>query len=327
MNIYRDVGCSQEQHLPNCSHFGYTGKYLSEHLPTCPGGRNAPCNCNPKARKEAAERERKESKPDEANNCAANTDRELWREREGDYCADSIHVTESGGIGMNVGGHVIVLPIRAWHQAAQLVRLQSEQEVVARTGVMGKPAPPPAPPSDDDEEGRAGDYGEEMFEGECVEEAPATPCPDCHHPAHPTSVCSQPDQRYVLLLRREKRRKVSNTLKGSEHPAPQLELQPPEKCPSCGKLSTESGWSGSADRDRDDYCKNRGFHNGAAPSPAEHGFYKSDGHGDCCRCGANFLVRDEFNAHVRRETLLKAATDIEKFMPYAAKWLRSQAGE
>lgn len=51
--------------------------------------------------------------------CAAlNTDRELWREREGDYCAPSIHVTEHGGIGINCGGHVIVLPVRAWHALA-----------------------------------------------------------------------------------------------------------------------------------------------------------------------------------------------------------------
>ena len=47
-----------------------------------------------------------------------NTDRELWREREGDYYADSIHVTETGGIGMNCGGYVVVQPIRKWHGTA-----------------------------------------------------------------------------------------------------------------------------------------------------------------------------------------------------------------
>jgi hypothetical protein len=52
-------------------------------------------------------------------NVAENTDRELWREREGDYYANSVHVTKSGGIGMNVGGHVIVLPIELWHSAAK----------------------------------------------------------------------------------------------------------------------------------------------------------------------------------------------------------------
>jgi len=43
-----------------------------------------------------------------------NTDRELWRERDGDFYADSIHVTQSGGIGINCGGHVIVMPLREW---------------------------------------------------------------------------------------------------------------------------------------------------------------------------------------------------------------------
>ena len=53
-----------------------------------------------------------------------NTDRELWREQSnlpGDpdnYYAPSIHVTELGGIGINVGGHVIVKPLREWHSLA-----------------------------------------------------------------------------------------------------------------------------------------------------------------------------------------------------------------
>jgi len=46
---------------------------------------------------------------------ATNTDRELWREREGDYYADSIFVTKGGGIGINCGGCVVVLPLRRWH--------------------------------------------------------------------------------------------------------------------------------------------------------------------------------------------------------------------
>ena len=50
---------------------------------------------------------------------AQNTDRELWRETPGDYYADSLYVTEGGGIGMNVGGFVIVLPIREWHALAK----------------------------------------------------------------------------------------------------------------------------------------------------------------------------------------------------------------
>jgi hypothetical protein len=47
-----------------------------------------------------------------------NTDRELWREREGDYYADSIHVTKGGGIGIDCGGSVIVMPLRKWHDMA-----------------------------------------------------------------------------------------------------------------------------------------------------------------------------------------------------------------
>jgi hypothetical protein len=46
-----------------------------------------------------------------------NTDRELWRELEGDYYSDSIFVTEAGGIGINCGGNVIVKPLKDWHTA------------------------------------------------------------------------------------------------------------------------------------------------------------------------------------------------------------------
>ena len=49
---------------------------------------------------------------------AKNTDQELWRVRKGDYYADSLHVTASGKIGINCGGHVIVMPIREWHKLA-----------------------------------------------------------------------------------------------------------------------------------------------------------------------------------------------------------------
>jgi len=49
---------------------------------------------------------------------ARNTDRELWREREGDYYSPSIHVTQGGGIGIDVGGNVVVKPLREWHKLA-----------------------------------------------------------------------------------------------------------------------------------------------------------------------------------------------------------------
>ena len=50
----------------------------------------------------------------------ANTDCELWRERPGDYYADSIHVTQDGKIGINCGGRVFVMPVRDWHALAVL---------------------------------------------------------------------------------------------------------------------------------------------------------------------------------------------------------------
>ena len=50
-----------------------------------------------------------------------NTDKEIWREVEGDYYSPSIHVTESGGIGVNVGGYVIVAPVEEWHKAMRLI--------------------------------------------------------------------------------------------------------------------------------------------------------------------------------------------------------------
>jgi len=43
-----------------------------------------------------------------------NTDKNLWRKVEGDYYSPSIHVTEDGNIGINVGGHVIIMPIEKW---------------------------------------------------------------------------------------------------------------------------------------------------------------------------------------------------------------------
>lgn len=52
---------------------------------------------------------------------AKNTDREIYREPDktgnGSYYSDSLHVTEGGGIGINCGGHVIVMPLKSWHRA------------------------------------------------------------------------------------------------------------------------------------------------------------------------------------------------------------------
>lgn len=49
-----------------------------------------------------------------------NTDREIWREQEGDFYSASIFVTESGGIGINVGGLCIVKSVRDWHNLGAL---------------------------------------------------------------------------------------------------------------------------------------------------------------------------------------------------------------
>lgn len=59
---------------------------------------------------------------------AQNHDRELWREQE-DYYANSIHVTEQGGIGINCGGLVFVMTLRQWHDlAAELATVKAERD-------------------------------------------------------------------------------------------------------------------------------------------------------------------------------------------------------
>lgn len=50
-----------------------------------------------------------------------NTDKELFREIEGDIYSPSLHITNSGGIGINVSGHVLVAPIRKWHAAGNKI--------------------------------------------------------------------------------------------------------------------------------------------------------------------------------------------------------------
>lgn len=70
-----------------------------------------------------------------------NTDRELWRgpdEGNGSYYADSIHMTEGGGIGIDVGGRVIVMPLRDWHALAVISR-----EAVPEDGLINGAYPRP----------------------------------------------------------------------------------------------------------------------------------------------------------------------------------------
>ena len=47
-----------------------------------------------------------------------NNDKHLWPIPNDDYYAPSIHATEDGRIGMNVGGIVFVKSIREWHSLA-----------------------------------------------------------------------------------------------------------------------------------------------------------------------------------------------------------------
>lgn len=54
-------------------------------------------------------------------NAVKNTDKEIWREKEGDFYSDSIHVTKDGGIGINVSGHVVVKTVQKWHQLQELL--------------------------------------------------------------------------------------------------------------------------------------------------------------------------------------------------------------
>lgn len=48
-----------------------------------------------------------------------NTDKVLWRKEPISYYSPSIHVTENGMIGIEVGGHVIVSTVESWHNAGE----------------------------------------------------------------------------------------------------------------------------------------------------------------------------------------------------------------
>jgi len=60
---------------------------------------------------------------------AENTDRELWRRTPGYYSSTSIHVTKDGGIGINVGGHVIVQTPEKWFFDARDASLLGDKVV------------------------------------------------------------------------------------------------------------------------------------------------------------------------------------------------------
>lgn len=84
------------------------------------------------------------------DNCAKNTDRELYREPDqgnGSFYSDSIHVTEYGSIGMNHGGYVIVMPIHRWHYFAkqalgQMARHANGEQPASAATVVGQSTRP-----------------------------------------------------------------------------------------------------------------------------------------------------------------------------------------
>jgi len=61
------------------------------------------------------------------NEQGKNTDIEIWREIPDDYYSPSIHVTENGDIGINVGELVLVAPVRRWFSAGEAAFCVEEQ--------------------------------------------------------------------------------------------------------------------------------------------------------------------------------------------------------
>ena len=61
------------------------------------------------------------------NEPVENTDKEIWREIEGEYYCPKIFVTEQNAIGIDVGGHVYVKTVYEWHQQAdRIAELEKE---------------------------------------------------------------------------------------------------------------------------------------------------------------------------------------------------------
>jgi len=60
------------------------------------------------------------------NECQ-NTDKEIWREIEGEYYSPNIFVTEQGKIGINVGGYVYVQSVEKWHKQADRIKMLEEE--------------------------------------------------------------------------------------------------------------------------------------------------------------------------------------------------------
>lgn len=62
------------------------------------------------------------------NEVCDNTDREIWRRTPGDFYSPSIHVTDGGAIGMEVGGYVIVASPESWHAFCKISEAADDLE-------------------------------------------------------------------------------------------------------------------------------------------------------------------------------------------------------
>jgi hypothetical protein len=70
------------------------------------------------------------------NEPAKNTDKEIWREKPDDYYSPSISVTAFGSIAINVGGHVFVKDVRAWHKLASEKLNRDEVSLMEKGDIM-----------------------------------------------------------------------------------------------------------------------------------------------------------------------------------------------
>ena len=70
-----------------------------------------------------------------------NTDTEIWRKKAGDFYSPTILVTKQGSIGIDVAGHVIVMPVEKWHALGRLAITNMDQ-LTARNMETDKTAPP-----------------------------------------------------------------------------------------------------------------------------------------------------------------------------------------
>ena len=70
----------------------------------------------------------REREPLNYKEASMNTDKEIWRKVKDDVYSPSIHTTYGGGIGINVGGNVIVLPVEKWHALADRIIAEEGKE-------------------------------------------------------------------------------------------------------------------------------------------------------------------------------------------------------